>query len=157
MSVDVVQTSRRPGASANVRAALSQAGIPLGYRARVWADVTGPNGQQTRIGFDPDGEGTYRATVPTPSAGVYRLLVRSAGSTFGGTRFTREALRTLAVWNRGDDTDYPRSPDSGKGNRHPDICGLLTCLLRDRSVVKALTAQGYDPASMLKCVEKNCR
>ena len=30
MSVDVVQASRRPGGSANVRATLSQAGIPLG-------------------------------------------------------------------------------------------------------------------------------
>jgi hypothetical protein len=157
MNVDVVQASRRPGGSANVRATLTQAGIPLGYRARVWADVTRPTGEQTRIGLDPGGDGTYHATVPTPSAGVYRLFVRSAGATFGGTPFTREALRTLAVWNRGDDTDYPRSPDTTKGGRHPDVCGLLTCLLRDSSVVKALTAQGYDPASMLKCVEKSCR
>ena len=157
MTVDVVQTSRRPGGSANVRAMLTQAGIPLGYRARVWADMTRPNGQRTRIALHPDGEGTYHATVPTPSAGVYRLLVRSAGATFGGNHFTREALRTLAVWNRGDDTDYPRSPDTGKTGRHPDICGLLACLLRDLSVVKALTAQGYDPTSMLKCVEKSCR
>jgi hypothetical protein len=157
MNVDVAQPSRRPGGSANLHATLTQAGIPLGYRARVWVDVTGPTGQQSRIGLDSSGDGTYQATVPTAAAGVYRLLVRSEGATFGGTPFTREALRTVAVWNRGDDTDYPRSPDAGTGTRQPDICGLLACLLRERSVAKVLKAQGFDPASMLKCVEKNCR
>jgi hypothetical protein len=140
MSVDVVQASRRPGGSAQVRATLTQAGIPLGYRARVSVDVTWPAGQQTRIGLDAAGDGTYQTTVPTPSAGVYRLLVRSAGATFGGTPFTREALRTLAVWNRGDDTGYPRYPEVGMGGRQAEICRLLECLLRDSSVAKVSNA-----------------
>jgi Common central domain of tyrosinase len=157
MTVDITQASRRPGTSATVRATLTQAGIPLGFRASAWGEVTAPNGQRTRIALAPEGEGRYVGSVATWSAGVYRLLVRAAGTTFGGTRFTREALRTIAVWSRGDDTDYPRSPTGKPTKGHPDVCGLLRCLLRDRSVAKVLTDQGLDPASMLKCLEVNCR
>jgi hypothetical protein len=45
----------------------------------------------------------YRGKIATSVSGVYRVRVRATGADLRGSRFTREELRTLAVWAGGDD------------------------------------------------------
>ena len=77
-------------------------GIPLATSAAVVADVTSPAGVTQRVHLQPRGD-SYRATITTTGAGTYHVHVQAAGSDLRGVAFTREALRSLAVWSRGDD------------------------------------------------------
>lgn len=79
----------------------------------------------------PADSGLHRATIATTTSGVYRVLVRAEGADLRGAPFTREELRTVAVWARGDDRP-PLVLDPGAvGPGGLDTCTLLLCLLGD--------------------------
>lgn len=164
MSVAVTRTSRLPGTSAHVRAVLTDSGMPLVNSARVEAVVTGPEGSVSVLPFatGPEADGAYTVTVPTTVAGVYRVLVRAAGGDLRGDPFTREELRTLAVWARGDDAP-PVVLESGAAGRSPgherdlDPCTLLLCLLRDRGVRRLLEKHEIDGDVIAACVKRSCQ
>jgi len=153
MSVATSRASRRPGGTANVSAMLTDFGIPLASSARVTARVDAPDGSVSTFTLAEYEPGRYAAQVPTEAAGVHRVLVTARGQTLRGEPFTREQLRTLAVWNGGDDRP-PTSHDPGTGR--PGLCELLKCLLSGRSVAEAAKRAGIDLDEIRACLDKTC-
>jgi hypothetical protein len=154
MRVDLSQHSRLPGTPGRVRAALTDSGIPLGDSVTVRATITAPDGTESTVPMQATEPGVFAAQVQTSSNGVYRILTRSEGADLHGVRFTREELRTLAVWARGDDPP-PVVIEPG-GHTDVDTCGLLLCLLRDEGVARLLENHGIDAKQIAECVRGAC-
>ena len=96
--------------------------------------------------------------MPTDAPGVYRVLVRALGADLRGHPFTREELRTLAVWSRGDDPP-PLVIDPGQGpggHAGIDACRLLLCLLEDKGVRGYLERKKVDPDRVRRCIKRAC-
>lgn len=151
LAVTVDRASRRPGSSATLTATLTESGIPLGKRATVHADVTAPDDELSIRQLTEVEDGVFRGTVDTPAAGVYRVLVRAEGWSLRNDRFTRQELRTLATWSRGDERTVP--PDE---RDDLDLCGLLRCLLDDDGIVKVARERGVDVQRLRRCVKRHC-
>ena len=81
-------------------------------------------------------------------------MFRPSGSDVRGVAFTREALRSLAVWSRGDDPPPTTIEPSAHG---ADLCDLVRCLLGIDGVQAALQRHEIDPAAIAKCLEGVCR
>jgi hypothetical protein len=156
MRADVSQQPRLPGTTGRVRAALTDSGIPLGDSATVRALVTAPDGTESTIPMPSTEPGVFAAQVPTTSSGVYRVLVRAEGADLRGVRFTREELRTLVVWARGDDAPPVFIEPGGGAGTHIDSCGLLLCLLGDDAVRRLLEQHGLDAQRIAECVRRAC-
>jgi len=148
------QTSRLPGTSGRLRATLTDSGIPLASAA-VRATVTAPDNTTFAVGLASSEPGVYEADVPTSLSGVYRILVSANGSDLRGAAFTREELRTLAVWARGDDQPPLTTNPTGDASTL-DVCGLLTCLLGDDAIRRLLTKHELDPDRIADCVSNAC-
>jgi hypothetical protein len=161
MGVEVSQTSRIPGTPGHVRAILTDSGIPLTGTSRVTAEVTSPSGQATVSTLTQTAPGNFTGTVPTTTSGVYRVLVRAHGTDHHGVRFTREELRTVAVWAAGD--TRPALPGgSTEPGGHPeggglDACALLTCLLAQDGIRQLMKRHEIDPDEVAACVKRACR
>lgn len=158
MAVSLAQKSRLPGTPGRLRAMLTDSGVPLAGSATVWAQVTRPNGSLHMVALSSTGGGAYEATIPTSASGVYRVLVQAQGGDLRGVPFTREELRTLAVWARGKDappTQFPPTPTPG-ASQGLDVCGLLACLLGDDGVRNLLKRNEVDPDRVLRCVKRAC-
>jgi hypothetical protein len=152
LDVALTRTSRRPGSSASIKATLTDAGIPLGNTAIVEARVTLPNGATATIRLSEREDGIFDGTVDTPQSGVYRVLVHATGSTRRGEPFTREELRTIGVWARGDAP--PEQPPSTSGGF--DFCGLLACLLDERGIERWARERGIDIERVKGCMKRHC-
>jgi hypothetical protein len=121
----------------------------------VTSEITSPTGQTTMSTLTETEPGLFAGTVPTTSSGVYRVLVRGHGADHHGVPFTREELRTFAVWAAGD-----TRPDLPGGHADPsgtDVCGLLTCLLDQDGVRQLLKRHEIDPDELTACVKIACR
>jgi len=115
-----------------------------------------PDGIELTLGLAEAEPGVYTAEVPTSIAGVYRVLVRAYGADLRGTKFTREELRTLAVWARGDEPP-PIVIDPARPSGHQlDLCLLLQCLLKDEGVQAMLKRNEVDPDVVRRCVKRAC-
>jgi hypothetical protein len=147
LQVQVTQGSRRPGSTATVTAALTEAGIPLGRSAAVRAHVVDPLGTPSVLTLVETDDGLFRADLTASVPGVYQLRVRAEGTTLRGSPFTREELRTVAVWDGGD-----RTPDPGG----TDLCGLLRCWLADDRVRALLQRNELDPDTLARCLDGTC-
>ena len=156
MRVDVTQQSRLPGTPGRVRATLTDSGIPLGDSVSVRATVTAPDGTESTVPMPATEPGVFAAQVPTSSSGVYRILTRAEGADLHGARFTREELRTLAVWARGDDPPPVTIQPGGETGTPVDTCGLLLCLLDDDGVARLLEEHGIDRARIAECIRGAC-
>lgn len=154
LSVGISQHSRLPGTAGLVRATLTDSGIPLGHSAAVHALVTGPDGTSRTIPLTEAEPGVFQAEAGTTIPGVYRVLVRAAGSDLRGVPFTREELRTIAVWARGDDPP-PVVIETGQP-KGLDTCALLLCLLEDDGARQLLERHGIDPDRVARCVKAAC-
>jgi Common central domain of tyrosinase/von Willebrand factor type A domain len=153
MAITTTQSSRRPGGTARVAVELTQAGIPLAHAATVTADVTAPGGLMQTVILTEFADGRYAAEFATPGAGVYRILVRAKGATLRGVPFTREGLRTIGVWTRGDD----RGDDTAGPAGGLDICGLMTCLIENGALKDAAERAGINLDIVRKCLDRFCR
>jgi hypothetical protein len=153
LKVRTVQSSRRPGGLATVMAALTDFGIPLASSAKVTASVEAPDGSRSNTTLAEQEPGRYQAAVATNAPGVYRVLVTATGHTLRGEPFTREQLRTLAVWIAGDD---PRPRTQDPGTTGPGLCDLLRCLLSGRSLTEAAKRAGIDIDEVRRCVDEIC-
>lgn len=156
MRATVSQDSNEPGALLHLRAILTEFGIPLGYRARVEAELKRPDGSQTVLTLVETEPGIFEAKTATTQAGVYRFRVLASGKTFRGRLFTREQLVTGVVW-KGGDLPSPSSPaDPGEG----ELCRLLKCLLSDKVLTpefrKRLADRGINVEVFRRCVETHC-
>jgi hypothetical protein len=152
LDVAVTQTSRRPGSSANVMATITDAGIPLGHTTAVEARVTRPGGSLTTVRLAELEDGIFGGTIDTPQPGIHRVLVHAAGSTLRGEPFTREELRTVAVWARGD-----APPESPAGTPDgPDLCALIDCFLKDRGLERWARERNIDMEHLRECLKQGC-
>jgi hypothetical protein len=159
MRTGLTQSGFTPGSTLQLRAVLSEYGVPVEGRARVEAHVTYPDGSQTTLGMVEAGGGSFDLTLPAIIAGVYRITVRAQGGTFRGVPFTREALLTAAVWPGGDRPD----PDPTGGSGHDgggDWCRLLRCVLEkdafSREMQERWREQGFDIDSLRECLKEIC-
>ena len=151
LSVATSRPSRRPGSVAAVTATLTDFGIPLGSSGSVVARLDGPDGV-SNLTLTEEEPGRYGALFPTKSAGVHRILVTARGQTLRGEPFTREQLRTLGVWSKGDDRP-PTSHDPGLAK--PNLCDLLNCLLSGRSLEEAAKRAGIDLDEVRACLDES--
>ena len=110
------QEGSQPGAAFTVRARLSHFEIPWEAEARVWAEITAPDGIVSLIKFDHLELGEYVARQGTSQPGVYLWRVRAEGMTPRGWRFTREQTVTGAVFVPGQD-----KPDSRERLARPGL------------------------------------
>lgn len=81
------------------------------------------------------------------------MLVTARGQTLRGEPFTREQLRTLAVWNGGD--DRPPATES-PGTSKLDLCELLRCVLSGGSLTEAAKRAGIDLDELMACLDRTC-
>ncbi len=156
LAVEVTQRSRTPGASGLIRATLTDSGVPLADSASVHAQVIAPDGTQSTLPLLPVEAGVFQSEVTTTAAGVYRILVRAVGADLRGVRFTREELRTMAVWARGDEPPPLVIETAPRSGSTLDLCALLLCLLRDDGVRQLLEGHKIDPDRVTGCVQKAC-
>lgn len=154
MTAETAQASRRPGGVARLTVGLTQAGIPLAHAASVTAEVRSPSGAVATLPLAEVADGRYATDIATPTAGVYRVLARAKGATLRGAPFTREALRTLGVWTRGDERDPPGVPGRGDGL---DLCGFLACVIDSGAVSEAARRAGVELDAVRKCLDRSCR
>jgi hypothetical protein len=154
MAVTTSQTSRRPGGVARLTVELTQAGIPLAHTSAVTADVHSPGGAVATLALGELTDGRYATDIPTPTAGVYRVLARAKGVTLRGVPFTRESLRTLGVWPRGDDRGPLPTGSGGKDGL--DLCGFLTCVIDNGAITEAAKRAGVDLDTIRKCLDRHC-
>ena len=112
MNTFLTQDHYEPGATIQVKIQLSQYGIPLNKPASVTTKMIDPTGIQKVISFAKTGEGEYVAKVKTDSSGVCRFRMMANGTTLRGRKFTREQVKTGAVWSGGN------RPNPEKKNPH---------------------------------------
>lgn len=156
LGVSLTQTSRLPGTPGRLTVTLTDSGIPLSSAA-ISVQITSPTGTVSTLALTPTHPGEYTAQIPTTTSGVYQARVRAAGADLHGTRFTREELRTLAVWARGDDPS-PQTIDPRPDPVHSglDTCQLLLCLLQDDGIRRFLQNHDIDPDRVGRCVKRAC-
>lgn len=121
MAVRIDQDGFAPGATITVTSTLTEYGTAFLGSATVRADLTRPDGSQTLVGLTavPGEPGRHSVSVPATMSGVYSFRVVATGRTTREQPFTREQVRTAAVWHATDDPgpgDQPGDhPDGGSG------------------------------------------
>jgi hypothetical protein len=148
MRATLTQTGNEPGALLQVRAALSEYGVPVENRANVIAEVTAPDGSESVVPFQETEPGIFTTQKQASLAGVYAWRVLASGETFRGTPFTREQWVTGAVW-RGGDRPPSRPADNG-------LCDILECLVGSKKGRELLKKCDFDKRILTKCLER-CR
>lgn len=158
----VHQSSYEPGAAAEVLAHLREYDVPVAGRARIWADVTRPDGVVVVLPLQEGDGGQFVATLHTAQAGVYALRVRASGISFHGRRFEREQTLTVVTFPGGD-----RDPEPDRGReildrfseRDERLCRLVLCLLDNGirpELRRRLDAAGVDVQAVVECVRRAC-
>ena len=94
----VTSVGTHPGAAIGLQVVLTESDIPVAGRARVVVDVTRPDGVAMRVGLREDEPGLFSGALNVASYGVHQLHFRARGTTRRGLPFTREAIRTAALW-----------------------------------------------------------
>jgi murein tripeptide amidase MpaA len=154
MGVQVGQSSYEPGAVLALRAELTESGLPVERRAGVRAEVRKPNGAAATAVLAEVEPGVFEASVPTALPGIFPIRFRARGTTRRGHPFTREQLRTAAVWRGGNGAARGGpTPPSGRG---VDWCALIACLLEQRGVRAWLEKQGLDADAIARCWKDQC-
>lgn len=154
MTAQVKQDSFEPGAKVLLRVSLTEYDVPVAQRAKVEAAITSPSGNQFGIGMSEVSPGAFEEVLVADEEGVWTVLFRARGTTFRKSEFTREQVRTVAVWEGGDRYE-PREeeePGQRKRPRQPKRREAWQLLLRDpdlRSELnKRLTAAGLSLADL---------
>jgi subtilisin family serine protease len=151
LDVAVTQSHREPGATARLRASLTEYGFPLETPATVGAVITRPDNGSLDLPLPPTSGGAYEASFIADAPGAWRVALRAEGNTSRGSRFTREALRSVAVWPGGN------QPGPSTPNKTP-IEQLLSCLcdphILDPKVARKL---GLNQEALCRCLRKHTR
>jgi hypothetical protein len=170
MSARVDQDSLEPGATLSVRAVLTEYGAPFLGSAHVQAQLTRPDDTVTFISLPAvAGEtGAYATTVPATMSGIYRFRILASGRTVHDQHFTREQLRTGAVWRGGDqpgggdgsgtggDPGGPGGPSGPGGPGGVDVGTIIRCLLCEGvlspELLRRFEAAGIDVKRLCRCL-----
>ncbi|GIF25823.1 subtilisin family serine protease [Actinoplanes tereljensis] len=102
MDAAVTQSGREPGATAWLRASLTEYGRPLTGPARVIAEVTRPDGSGFGVPLASSPGAQFDGSFLVTTSGVWRIAIRATGDTSYGAPFAREALRTVVAWPGGN-------------------------------------------------------
>ena len=146
------QQSLEPGSLVHLLAALTEYDVPLRADARVWAEVTPPDGPAFDLSFDRVDAGRYSAVFTTSLAGVYTCRVRAEGLTSTSSPFVREQTLTAGVYH-GDHTTGAGTP-AGSVDA---ACRLITCLLSEGAIADERLAElGVDVERLRHCLERTC-
>lgn len=164
MGAAVHQSSREPGATLTVSAALTEYGAPFLGSAAIRVEMTRPDGSITAVALHAiNGEpGRFEAHRIAAQAGIYKCHFVASGRTSREQHFTRETIRTAALWHGGDNPGTGTFPgsDGPVGCGRPDWCALLECLFADGVIapelVKRITAQGLDLGRLRDCLARHC-
>jgi hypothetical protein len=158
MKARVIQTSYEPGATLIVRAILTEYAVPVAGRASCSAELLRPDNSAANVTMTEIEPGVFEGAVVAVTLGVYRFRIVASGLTLRGRRFTREQTLTGAVWRGGD---VPPPPPGGRGGESDGeggcLCGIIECLLRQRSVQEVLRRIGLSAEELQTCLEVCCR
>lgn len=138
MDVELVHKSFEPGSDVLLRAVLREYELPVAGRAKVHVLWTDPWGSSYPISLDEVAPGEFEGWAPGQKDGVYTATFHAEGTTFRGTHFTREGVRTAAFWRGGDQYEPSEGEEPstiGKPDRRrfawrlllddPDLLGRL--------------------------------
>ena len=160
MASTLSQSGFAPGARLLVRVVLTEYGVPVDHRATVTALVTEPGGVQRTVGLVETAPGVFECDVQTTLPGTYELRLTARGRTLRNRAFTREAVRTGAVWIGGD-RPPPSSGGVTDGRTDEILCRLLRCALSERVIEpelrRRLATVGLDIDALLRCVRISCK
>ena len=161
------QTGYEPGATMNLRALLTEYGLPISGRATVGTTVDRPDGTSFAAAMAETEPGVFETSFPAPQSGVYTARIVADGHTLRERPFRREQVATGAVWKGGDDPIRDGGGDGGQprpGHDRPgreDWCRLLNCLLSkdvlSAELRKRLRERGFDIDTLRRCIEQLCR
>lgn len=154
MKAWVTQQSYQPGAQLVLRSSLTESGLPVEKRAYVQADVQTPDLSSTTLALTEVEPGVFESTLAAVQAGIYPVRFRAKGTTLRGYPFTREQLRTAAVWRGGD---APPPSDTTRPPAGVDWCRLIACLLTDKGIVTLLERNGIDVDGLRRCWKEQCQ
>ncbi len=98
LAPQVTRMGIEPGATIALQAVLTESDIPVARRARVVADVRRPDNVAMRVSLDQTEPGVYAGSFVAAVNDVYQVRFHARGRTGGGHPFTREAVRTVALW-----------------------------------------------------------
>ncbi len=154
LQVDVVQSSRQPGATITLRARLTEYGVPIAGRAAVRVELEYPDGTVSTIPLSEITAGQFEAALTAVIPGVHRLLFRAAGTTMRGLPFSREQLRTAGIWRGGD--GVPPSIQTDPGTRDAQLCHLLECLVSKEAMGEFFERYGIQREVLDRCVRQFC-
>jgi hypothetical protein len=118
---NVAQSSFEVGAAVRLSATLREYEAALTGRAKVWAEITRPDGSGETLRLDPDAQGQFVAHYAAALPGVFAIRLRARGETMHGAPFEREQTLT-AVGVPGGDKWSPGDPQTG------GCCGWSRCL-----------------------------
>jgi hypothetical protein len=159
MATTLSQNGFAPGAKLLLRVVLTEYGVPVDRRATVTALVTEPGSVQRTVNLAETAPGVFDCDVQTTLAGTYDMRITARGRTLRNRAFTREAVRTGAVWIGGDRLP-PSSSGGTDGRTNEVLCRLLHCALSERVIQpelrERLAAVGLDIDALLKCVGGAC-
>ncbi|HEX9458231.1 MAG TPA: hypothetical protein VGA84_03750 [Thermoanaerobaculia bacterium] len=108
------QNSLEPGARFNLRAALTEYGVPVASRAFVTAEIERPDGTMSMLDLPEVEPGVFETSLVADQSGIYHVHLRANGRTMRGRTFTREQLLTGQVWQGGDQPPKQSSDPDGK-------------------------------------------
>jgi hypothetical protein len=137
-----------------VFASLKEYGVPVEKRAKVWAEVTLPDGSQLELNLEEYAPGQFQGRLRTTLSGLYKLRVRTMGETLYGSQFWREQTLTAAAYFGGD------SKPDGQRDNEQRLCKLFRCLIDNEAIddkmIKQLQRLGFDFKKATKCFEGYC-
>ncbi|WP_137844542.1 S8 family serine peptidase [Microbacterium sp. 2FI] len=138
MGARIRQDSFEPGAKVLLSADLTEYDVPVERRAEIEALVTAPSGSQFSIPLAEVGPGLFEEALAADEQGVWTVLFRARGKTFRGSPFTREEVRTVAVWKGGDSYE-PKEEEEPRGKSPRRQREAWELLLRDPKLVSQLS------------------
>lgn len=153
MVASLTQGGFEPGATLALRAILTESGVPLAGRGKVWVEVLAPDATQTKVSLKEVDPGVFQAEIVASLAGVYQCHVLCNGLTHRGEVFTREQLLTGVTVIGGNAPGPTTSPPDRGGDL---VCSLLECFLKDQGLSRFLKERSIDPGTLQHCVKICC-
>lgn len=154
MDARLQQSGHEPGATARLRAILTEYGIPVLPGTQVNAHVQRPDRSETTVPLAEVEPGIFEGEVRLSAAGAWRFRVVTEGRTRSHLPVTREQLLTASVRRGGDQPSRP--PSDGLPpwveKRDEAWCRTLICILENEGVRAVLERHHIDPRALLKCL-----
>jgi hypothetical protein len=158
MEVWLTQDHYEPGATFQLGVRLTQYGIPLETDASVVVELSHPTGSKI-LTLEKEGGKEYVANLKSHASGIYQYRIKVNGLTLEGARYSRELVRTAAVWTGGN-RPFPGSLQYPATGIKEEFCRMLSCLPDEKifslEFKEKLLKQGINIETMRACLQKYC-